>query len=110
MLDSISSGLSSGPGLRPTNSRSTLACVSGSRPPAPTPIDSTAIAGCAPQASASVVSNAAPVGVQDSALPGPASDGAPRSSSATAGGGTGIWPCAPLTEPEPTATGETVTK
>ena len=41
--------------------------------------------------------------------PGPAYDGTPRSSSATAGGGTGRVPCAPRTVPEPTATGETTT-
>ncbi len=109
MLDSMSSGARSGAGAVPVRMRSTLAWVSGSRPPAPIPISATAIAGCGPHASASVVSRAAPVGVHDSALPGPARDGTPRSSSATAGGGTGMVPCAPRTVPEPTATGETVT-
>ncbi len=39
---------------------------------------------------------------------GPAYDGEPRRSSATAGGGTGSVPCAVLTAPDPTATGLTV--
>ena len=107
MLDSMSSGPASGAAVLPVRIRSTLAWVSGSRPPAPIPISATVMAGCGPQESASVVSRAAPVGVQDSALPGPASDGTPRSSSATAGGGTGMVPCAPRTVPVPTATGET---
>ena len=83
---------------------------SGSRPPAPTPTSATTIAGCGPKPVALAVSSAAPVGVHSSiagAVGGPAYDGAPRSSCATAGGGTGIEPCAPRTVPEPTATGET---
>ena len=73
---------------------------------------SVVIAGCGPHAVARVVSRAAPVGVHSSiagAPAGPAYDGTPRSSSATAGGGTGRVPCAPRTVPEPTATGETTT-
>ena len=83
----------------PTSSRSTLAWPSGSRPPAPTPIVATVIAGWGPQPVARVVSSAAPVGVHSSmagAPAGPAYDGTPRSSSATAGGGTGSVPWAPL--------------
>src|SRR5262245_49343690 len=70
------------------------------------------MAGCGPQRVASALSNAAPVGVQSSVAgaPGaPAYDGAPRSSSATAGGGTGIVPWAPEMVPDPTATWETTT-
>ena len=90
-----------------------FAYPSGSRVPAPTPIRSTVIAGCGPQEVARVVSRAAPVGVQSSIAGEPAApayDGAPRSSSATAGGGTGIGPCAPWIEPDPTATCETTTR
>ena len=60
------------------------------------------IGGCGPQPVASVVSRAAPVGVHSSiagAPGGPAYDGTPRSSSATAGGGTGSVPCALRTVP-----------
>ena len=91
----------------PTSSRSTFAWVEGSRPPAPTPMLRTVIAGWAPYDVAWLVSRAAPVGVHSSRSPGPAYDGTPRSSSATAGGGTGISPCAPCTRPEPTATVDT---
>ncbi len=94
----------------PTSSRVTLACVAGSRPPAPTPTALTVIGGCGPYDDASPVRSAAPVGVQDSWLPGPARDGTPRSSSATAGTGTGRLPWVPWTRPEPTATGETTTE
>ena len=96
----------------PTSSRSTLAWPSGSRPPAPTPTDVVVIAGCGPYDVARVVSSAAPVGVQSSvagAPSGPAYDGTPVSSAATAGGGTGRVPCAPRTVPEPTAIGVTTT-
>ena len=98
--------------VAPTNSRSTLAWPSGSRPPAPTPTARVVIGGCGPYDVASVVSSAAPVGVQSSvagAPGGPAYDGTPVSSAATAGGGTGRVPCALLTVPEPTAIGVTTT-
>ena len=70
------------------------------------------IGGCGPQPVASVVRSAAPVGVHSSiagAPSGPAYDGTPTSSCATAGGGTGSVPWAPRTDPEPTATGLTTT-
>ena len=109
MLVSMSSGGAvGGRGGAPTKSRSTLAWPSGSRPPAPTPIASTVIAGCGPQ-------RVGERGQQRGAgractapwrrAAGRRSDGTPRSSSATAGGGTGSVPWAPRTEPEPTATG-----
>ena len=61
---------------------------------------STVIAGCGPYAVASVVEQrGAGRRAQLDASPGPAYDGTPRSSSATAGGGTGSVPCAPCDVP-----------
>ena len=93
-----------------TKIRSTLACPSGSRPPAPMPIASRSSPAAGPTRSATVVSIAAPVGVHSSMAGAPGgrrTTGSRGSSSATAGGGTGRVPCAPRTVPEPTATGET---
>ena len=69
----------------------------------------TAIDGWAPHSSASVVSSAAPVGVQSSRSIGPPELGTPRRSSTTAGGGTGRRPCSVSTVPPPTDTRETTT-
>jgi hypothetical protein len=57
----------------------------------------------------SVVSSAAPVGVTSSASMSGISTGAPRSSSAVAGAGTGINPCSERTAPRPSLSGEAYT-
>ena len=81
----------------------------GSRPPAPSPIAVAVIAGCAPEPVALAASSAAPVGVHSSSSTGPPYDGRPRSSSATAGAGTGSRPCAVPTWPPPTRDGRDTT-
>ena len=92
----------------PTSSRSTFACPAGSRPPARRRSRSTVIAGWAPSRRPAW----RPAGRRRSACtargrPVRRSVGTPRSSSATAGGGTGSWPCSVPTVPPPTATAET---
>ena len=61
----------------------------------------------APDADASVVARATPVGVASSPASGAgAATSRPRISSSTAGAGTGSTPCAVRTDPEPSATGD----
>ena len=97
----------------PTSSRSTLACPSGSRPPAPTPIGAVVIAGCGPHAVASVVeqrgARSACTAPSPGRRPGRRTTGRRAAARRPPAAGPGSVPCAPATVPEPTATGLTTT-